>query len=110
MAKRRKKDLVTVDLGSAIYKWDVPPDVKWCPFGGRPVPRVLAYTLERELRGIDTPASRQVAAHVRDIHKMISAIWTHPGKVEASYTVCIASASNLTGLVKSSVECRRTGL
>ena len=37
-------------------------------------------------------------------------IWTHPGKVEAPYTVCIASASNLTGLVKSSVECRRTGL
>ena len=35
---------------------------------------------------------------------------THPGKVEAPYTVCIASASNLTGLVKSSVECRRTGL
>ena len=39
-----------------------------------------------------------------------AALWTHPGKVEASYTVCIASASNLTGLVKSSVECRRTGL
>ena len=37
-------------------------------------------------------------------------LWTHPGKVEAPYTVCIASASNLTGLVKSSVECRRTGL
>ena len=36
--------------------------------------------------------------------------WTHPGKVEAPYTVWIASASNLTGLVKSSVECRRTGL
>ena len=36
--------------------------------------------------------------------------WTHPGKVEAPYTVCIASASNLTGLLKSSVECRRTGL
>ena len=36
--------------------------------------------------------------------------WTHPGKVEAPYTVCIASASNLTGLVESSVECRRTGL
>ena len=36
--------------------------------------------------------------------------WTHRGKVEAPYTVCIASASNLTGLVKSSVECRRTGL
>ena len=36
--------------------------------------------------------------------------WTHPGKVEAPYTICIASASNLTGLVKSSVECRRTGL
>ena len=39
-----------------------------------------------------------------------TAPWTHPGKVEAPYTVCIASASNLTGLVKSSVECRRTGL
>ena len=38
-----------------------------------------------------------------------TAKWTHPGKVEAPYTVCIASASNLTGLVKSSVECRRTG-
>ena len=38
------------------------------------------------------------------------ALWTHPGKVEAPDTVCIASASNLTGLVKSSVECRRTGL
>ena len=41
---------------------------------------------------------------------VLAAIWTHPGKVEAPYTVCIASASNLTGLVKSSVECRRTGL
>ena len=39
-----------------------------------------------------------------------AAVWTHPGKVEAPYTVCIASASNLTGLVKSGVECRRTGL
>jgi hypothetical protein len=36
--------------------------------------------------------------------------WTHPGKVEASYGVCIASASNLTGLVKANVECRRIGL
>ena len=36
--------------------------------------------------------------------------WTHPGKVEAPYTVCIAFTSNLTGLVKSSVECRRIGL
>ncbi len=40
----------------------------------------------------------------------VDQFWTHPGKVEAPYTVCIASASNLTGLVKSSVECRRTGL
>ena len=40
----------------------------------------------------------------------VAVAWTHPGKVEAPYTVCIASASNLTGLVKSSVECRRTGL
>jgi len=36
--------------------------------------------------------------------------WTHPGNVEASYAVCIASASNLTGLVNASVECRRSGL
>ena len=42
--------------------------------------------------------------------EMLLQNWTHPGKVEAPYTVCIASASNLTGLVKSSVECRRTGL
>ena len=44
---------------------------------------------------------------LRAIHE---SVWTHPGKVEAPYTVCIASVSNLTGLVKSSVECRRTGL
>ena len=37
-------------------------------------------------------------------------VWTHPGNVEASYAVCIASASNLTGLVNASVECRRSGL
>ena len=42
--------------------------------------------------------------------EIAQALWTHPGKVEAPYTVCIASASNLTGLVKSSVECRRIGL
>jgi hypothetical protein len=36
--------------------------------------------------------------------------WTDPGKVETPYAVCIASASNLTGLVKSSAECRRIGL
>ena len=46
----------------------------------------------------------------RRIQYRIGINWTHPGKVEAPYTVCIASASNLTGLVKSSVECRRTGL
>ena len=44
------------------------------------------------------------------LHGDAGSEWTHPGKVEAPYTVCIASASNLTGLVKSSVECRRTGL
>ena len=47
---------------------------------------------------------------VRHAYFMGANDWTHPGKVEAPYTVCIASASNLTGLVKSSVECRRTGL
>ena len=45
-----------------------------------------------------------------DVQPLRDTPWTHPGKVEAPYTVCIASASNLTGLVKSSVECRRTGL
>ena len=48
--------------------------------------------------------AKRIFERLRDAH------WTHPGKVEAPYTVCIASASNLTGLVKSSVECRRTGL
>ena len=47
---------------------------------------------------------------IYDNMKTAVSMWTHPGKVEAPYTVCIASASNLTGLVKSSVECRRTGL
>ena len=42
--------------------------------------------------------------------KLVCEHRTHPGKVEAPYTVCIAFASNLTGLVKSSVECRRIGL
>ena len=56
--------------------------------------------------------SRQMARQLRreGIHAGRHRVWTHPGKVEAPYTVCIASASNLTGLVKSSVECRRTGL
>ena len=50
-------------------------------------------------------------AAIRDLRQRgVRHAWTHPGKVEAPYTVCIASASNLTGLVKSSVECRRTGL
>ena len=57
-------------------------------------------------------------AHLRELGDAVDLVvvpstregWTHPGKVEAPYTVCIASASNLTGLVKSSVECRRTGL
>ena len=36
--------------------------------------------------------------------------WTHPGKVERPYAGCSALVSNLTGLMKPSVECRRTGL
>ena len=53
---------------------------------------------------LDRPALQELISHIE------SGKMTHPGKVEAPYTVCIASASNLTGLVKSSVECRRTGL
>ena len=68
--------------------------------------------LLREMIGFT--AERLMALEVEGLtgaaHGERSADWTHPGKVEAPYTVCIASASNLTGLVKSSVECRRTGL
>ena len=42
-------------------------------------------------------------------HSTEEKIWTHPGKVEAPYTVCIASASNLTGLVKSSAHSDESG-
>ena len=55
-------------------------------------------------------AGRLLVPKVPNPGSRTSSPWTHPGKVEAPYTVCIASASNLTGLVKSSVECRRTGL
>ena len=60
--------------------------------------------------GADNAADPPQAASVEGyLHRQLSARdWTHPEKVEAPYTVCIASASNLTGLVKSSVECRRT--
>ena len=54
--------------------------------------------------------SAELLRHCMAWRLQAEALWTHPGKVEAPYTVCIASASNLTGLVKSSVECRRTGL
>ena len=60
------------------------------------------------LRAFLQPGSRDRVADHSWLSR--SRTWTHPGKVEAPYTVCIASASNLTGLVKSSVECRRTGL
>ena len=53
---------------------------------------------------------REIADRLRIGKSSVSTYWTHPGKVEAPYTVCIAFASNLTGLVKSSVECRRIGL
>ena len=58
----------------------------------------------------DSQHNKAVASNLLDQNFSAEAPWTHPGKVEAPYTVCIASASNLTGLVKSSVECRRTGL
>ncbi len=61
---------------------------------------------------LDEPTERLGATVEHDGEPNASGIasWTHPGKVEAPYTVCIASASNLTGLVKSRVESRRTGL
>ena len=72
------------------------------------LPGLCVYTL-REASEADTMGA---SAHglAREVDIVVEAYWTHPGKVEAPYTVCIASASNLTGLVKSSVECRRTGL
>ena len=70
--------------------------------------------LARVRNGEDPAASRQGGDHITTVTDLAERFdeehWTHPGKVETSYTVCIASASNLTGLVKSSVECRRTGL
>ena len=82
--------------------------------------RVLALCRE-ELRSEPRPeAPEEAELRVREAtNEFARDVWTHaPGpiaplylrKVEAPYTVCIASASNLTGLVKSSVECRRTGL
>ena len=62
-----------------------------------------------KLPGHRRRATTAIYAHLDDA-ALRDVGWTHPGKVEAPYTVCIASASNLTGLVKSSVECRRTGL
>ena len=66
----------------------------------------------REQHGRGDPGGARGSHFLRHrLHPVLqSTEWTHPGKVEAPYTVCIASASNLTGLVKSSVECRRTGL
>ena len=80
--------------------------------------RILGATWQRcrvhFARNLLAHAGRQgrrvVSAFVATAFAQEDADWTHPGKVEAPYTVCIASASNLTGLVKSSVECRRTGL
>ena len=89
---------------------------------------LLERTFSEQLEGtfdilLDGTISEQAGSHLSDrqkvtreelcaavTHKRSAGLWTHPGKVEAPYTVCIASASNLTGLVKSSVECRRTGL
>ena len=73
----------------------------------QPMPKLGPWVeeLERRLEANEKKPRRDRLSLLR-IHED----WTHPGKVEAPYTVCIASASNLTGLVKSSVECRRTGL
>ena len=87
----------------------------------KPAPRRGAHRRKRPRRPVvgmmlhqDGSSHEWVAVRwprkIGQVFKVYSPDWTHPGKVEAPYTVCIASASNLTGLVKSSVECRRTGL
>ncbi len=69
-----KPDRVTVEMGPLRIRYDVPPGVKDCPLGGTAVTRLLAYTLERSLRDLDTPWSHQIAAHMHDIRDMISAM------------------------------------
>ena len=81
----------------------------------RPVHRKQHHTAKRIFERLRdehgfTGKETIVKDYVRERRLRRREMWTHPGKVEAPYTVCIASASNLTGLVKSSVECRRTGL
>ena len=87
-----------------------------CPEGRLPLPNHQGYRYLAELlasHGIFTVSISANSINANDaanVQARAELFWTHPGKVEAPYTVCIASASNLTGLVKSSVECRRTGL
>ena len=78
----------------------------------RPLKRILALAQHDWDHEQMRPAVREAFHKVLDCGTAAlgAEVWTHPGKVEAPYTVCIASASNLTGLVKSRVECRRTGL
>ena len=72
-------------------------------------PKRRKFTAQYRLRILEEAESCTQPGEVGRLLRR-EGLWTHPGKVEAPYTVCIASASNLTGLVKSSVECRRTGL
>ena len=81
-------------------------ELRWAEVESRARTGSLKWQLDRSRSKLK--AAVEETQEVRRTAK--DALWTHPGKVEAPYTVCIASASNLTGLVKSSVECRRTGL
>ena len=78
--------------------------------GGGRIVNVASEAHRGARMDLEDPQGRKRYSGWRTYRRSKLANWTHPGKVEAPYTVCIASASNLTGLVKSSVECRRTGL
>ena len=70
-----RDDTVTVEFGEGAVRrrWthDVPAGTS---SSGRRTAALLARTLERWLRFVDTPASRQIARHMRDIRDMIDAM------------------------------------
>ena len=110
---RTVRKMLSYSVPPGYVRTRPPVRPKLDPFIGI-IDRILEEDKDRPKKQRHT--SKRIFERLRDEYGFTGKItivkdyWTHPGKVEAPYTVCIASASNLTGLVKSSVECRRTGL